>query len=63
MRLWRVLREMHYAVTRLTELRLSHPTGLADRVPDSYAEFLLLTSAVRQHEPSARERTGGCGVG
>jgi hypothetical protein len=63
MRLWRVLRDMHYAVTRLTELRLLHATGLAGRLPDSYAEFLLLTSAVRRHEPSARERAGGCAAG
>jgi hypothetical protein len=27
MRLWRIVREMHYAVTRLTELRLAGHAG------------------------------------
>ena len=56
MRLWKVLQEMHQAVTGLTELRLLRATGTADRVPDTYAEFLLLTSAAGLHEPSAWER-------
>ncbi len=62
MRLWRIVKEMNDAVIRLTYLRLSHATGLAGRLPDSYAEFLLLTSTARRREPSARQRALGCAV-
>jgi hypothetical protein len=59
MRLWRIAKEMHYAVTRLTELRLSRSAGL-NRPPDTYAEFLLLTSTTWRREPSAEQRGRGC---
>jgi hypothetical protein len=60
MRIVSIVREMNDAVARLTELRLSRAAGLAaDRMPGTYAEFLLLTAATTRHEPSARRRAAG----
>jgi hypothetical protein len=54
------LREMNDAVKLSTEYRLSRGLGFGDEVPDTYAEFLLRTSATSVHEPSAaRRRAGG----
>jgi hypothetical protein len=51
-----VLSEMNYASTRMTELWLSRGLEQSDRAPDTYAEFLLRTSATSLHEPPARCR-------
>jgi hypothetical protein len=51
-----VLSEMNYASTRVTALWLSGDVEQSDRAPDSYAEFLLRTSATSLHEPPARCR-------
>jgi hypothetical protein len=47
------IREMNDAVKLSTELRLSRGLGRADEPPATYAEFLLRTSAMSVHEPSA----------
>jgi len=51
-----VLGEMNYASTRVTALWLSGDLEQSDRAPDTYAEFLLRTSAASLHEPPARCR-------
>jgi hypothetical protein len=51
-----VLGEMNYASTRVTALWLSRGLEQSDRAPDTYAEFLLRTSAASLHEPPARCR-------
>lgn len=51
-----VLREMNYANTRVTALWLSRGLEQSERAPDTYAEFLLRTSAISLHEPPARCR-------
>ena len=51
--------EMNYASNRLLELTLSGSLMESDQAPDTYAEFLLRTSAVSLHEPSARRRGAG----
>lgn len=54
-----VVSEMNYATKRVTELRLSYGVAESDRAPDTYAEFLLRTTAMTRHEPSARRRAAG----
>jgi hypothetical protein len=54
-----ILSDMHYAVQRMTERRLTRPLGISDEVPGNYAEFLLRTSVSTVHEPSARRRAAG----
>jgi hypothetical protein len=51
-----LLSEMNYAGTRVTALWLSQGLEQSDRAPDTYAEFLLRTSATSLHEPPARCR-------
>jgi hypothetical protein len=51
--------EMNYASNRLLELTLCCSLAESDQAPDTYAEFLLRTSAVSVHEPSARRRGAG----
>jgi hypothetical protein len=51
-----VLAEMNYASARVTALRLAEDVEPSDQAPDTYAEFLLRTSAVMLHEPPARCR-------
>ncbi len=46
--------EMQYAADRAMQLKLYE--GESDRAPDTYAEFLLRTSGMSLHEPSARCR-------
>ena len=53
---------MNYAVMRMTELRLAGYSGVIDRLPDTYPEFLLLTSTAGRREPSAEQRARGCTV-
>jgi len=56
-----IVEECNYAQRRLFELRLDPeryvltPSG----APDTYAEFLYLTSGFLRHEPTARERATG----
>lgn len=51
--------EMNYASSRLLELTLACSLAESDQAPDTYAEFLLRTSAVSLHEPPARRRGAG----
>jgi predicted phosphoadenosine phosphosulfate sulfurtransferase len=51
-----VLSEMNYASKRVMALRLSAGLEQPDQAPDTYAEFLLRTSATSLHEPPARCR-------
>jgi hypothetical protein len=51
-----VLSEMNYASSRVFALRLSQDLEQSGRAPDTYAEFLLRTSAATVHEPPARCR-------
>ena len=51
-----VLSEMNYANTRATALMLNGDLERSGRAPDTYAEFLLRTSAITVHEPPARCR-------
>jgi hypothetical protein len=51
-----VVNEMNYASTRATALMLNGDLERPGRVPDTYAEFLLRTSATTVHEPPARCR-------
>jgi hypothetical protein len=51
-----VVNEMNYASTRATALMLNGDLEQPGRVPDTYAEFLLRTSATTVHEPPARCR-------
>jgi hypothetical protein len=51
-----VVSEMNYASTRATALLLCDGLEQSDRAPDTYAEFLLRTSAISIHEPPARCR-------
>jgi hypothetical protein len=51
-----IISELNYAVTRLTELRMTTELGHGDRAPDTYAEFLLRTSVTSVHEPPARTK-------
>jgi hypothetical protein len=54
------IREMNDAVKLSTEYRLSRAAGFGDEAPDTYAEFLLRTSASSVHEPSAARRSCRC---
>jgi hypothetical protein len=58
-RLGAVVAECNYAQRRMTVLRTSIDRILTDpdRAPDSYREFLLRTSGVLAHEPSAARRS------
>jgi hypothetical protein len=51
-----VIGEINYATTRANALMLTYGVGETDRAPDTYAEFLLRTSATTVHEPPARCR-------
>ncbi len=51
-----VISEMNYAGTRASALMMSYGLAEPDRAPDTYAEFLLRTTAVTVHEPPARCR-------
>jgi hypothetical protein len=53
-------RDCQYAQRRMAALRTAPDRTAA--VPDTYAEFLYLTSGVLQHEPSARSRARGHGA-
>jgi hypothetical protein len=55
------IKEMNDAVKLSTELRLSRALGLSEAPPDTYAEFLLRTSAASCHEPSAARRATAAG--
>jgi hypothetical protein len=48
--------EIHYANQRANALFLSYGLAERDRAPDTYAEFLLRTTATSVHEPPARCR-------
>lgn len=48
--------EINYATNRASALRLTCGLGETDRAPDTYAEFLLRSSAATRHEPQARRR-------
>ncbi len=56
-----VIAECNYAQRRLAVLRLSPDRYVTqpERAPDTYREFLLRTSGLLVHEPSAAERTLG----
>jgi hypothetical protein len=53
-----VVREMNDAQRRMTALRTAMDRHMAnpDVAPDTYDEFLVRTSGVLIHEPSARKR-------
>ena len=55
-RLTNTIREMNDGVRLSTEFRLSRGLGFGDEAPDTYAEFLLRTSATSVREPSAARR-------
>jgi hypothetical protein len=54
-----MIRELNDGVKLSTEFRLSRGLGFGDEAPDTYAEFLLRTSATSVHEPSAARRHAG----
>ena len=54
------IREMNDAAKLSTEYRLSRGIGFGSEAPDTYAEFLLRTSATSVHEPSAARRSCRC---
>jgi hypothetical protein len=56
MRITSMIREMNYAAERAIELKMVHDAGLGDRVPDTFEEFLLVTSGTIRHEPPVRRR-------
>jgi len=60
-----VLAEYHYAQRRMTALMTTPDTHMlaADKVPDTYAEFLFRASGSRLHEPNAARRARGQLVG
>ena len=51
--------EMQYASKRASELKFSSGLAESDRAPNTYAEFLLRTSAGLRHEPTAHGRATG----
>jgi hypothetical protein len=53
--------EVNYAQQRLYSLRTAYDRYALepDVPPDHFAEFLLRTSGVLRHEPSARQRLAG----
>jgi hypothetical protein len=55
-----VVREMHEGQMRMAVLRTAMDRYVEDpgRAPDTYAEFLVRTSGVLLHEPSAHKRLG-----
>jgi len=48
--------EINDATTRASALMLTYGMAETNRAPDTYAEFLLRTSATTVHEPPARCR-------
>ncbi len=48
--------EINYATRRANALMLTYGLAETDRAPDTYAEFLLRSSATTLHEPPARRR-------
>lgn len=54
-----VVSECNYAQRRLNELRFAPDQYGSRRAPDTYGEFLLLTSGSLRHEPPARDRDAG----
>jgi hypothetical protein len=55
-----VVAECNYAQRRITVLQSSpdHYLVAPDQLPDTYQEFLLRTTGLLEHEPSAAERSG-----
>jgi hypothetical protein len=51
-----VVSECNYAQRRLNELRLGLDQFGSRQAPDTYGEFLHLTSGSLRHEPPARDR-------
>ena len=51
-----VAREIHHANKWANAYLLSYGLAETDRAPDTYAEFLLRTTATSVHEPPARCR-------
>jgi len=51
-----VLSELHYATQVANAYRLSYGLPETDRAPDTYAEFLLRTTAASVREPPGRRR-------
>ncbi len=48
--------EINYATNRANALMLTYGLAETDRAPDTYAEFMLRSSAATLHEPEARRR-------
>jgi hypothetical protein len=60
-RIGSALAEIHYQQRRLALIRQS-PDRYIDKpfeAPDTYAEFLMRTSGLLRHEPSAQRRLSG----
>jgi hypothetical protein len=59
-----VISEATYAQQRLTSLIAAYDSYLTepDLPPEHYAEFLLRTSGLLLHEPSAHQRLAGRGI-
>ena len=55
-----VVAECNYAQRRITVLQSSpdHYLVAPGQTPDTYQEFLLRTTGLLEHEPSAAERSG-----
>ena len=51
-----VVSEYNYAQRRLNELRFGMDQFGSRQAPDTYGEFLQLTSGSLRHEPPARDR-------
>ena len=60
-----IVAECNYAQRRMTTLRITPDTYLAERdhAPDDYAEFLFRTSGALLREPNAGRRADGQLVG
>jgi hypothetical protein len=54
-----VASEIHRANKVAASLMLSYGLVEPDRAPDTYAEFMLRSSAASRHEPPARSRAAG----
>ena len=58
-RLGAVVAECSYAQRRVTEMKMGLNYLDTDQAPDTYQEFLLRTSGLPRHEPSAARRAAG----